>query len=328
MKIRHAAMVGYMGRNFDRFHQYTPPQPLSVRLDMVRQVQGVDGIEIVYPQDFDDVQETVRMVRDFGMPVAAVNLNVKSQDRWRRGSFTAPDPAIRANAVADSKLCMDLAAEFGANLVTCCPLIDGHNYAFEVDYERQWAWLVEGISVVASYRSDVRFSLEYKPKEASNFLILPDVGRTLLLCSQVNRPNVGVTVDVGHSLEAGETPAEAICLAAQASRMFYVHFNDNNRDWDWDMLPGSVNLWDMVESLFYLNRLNWEGWFAYDVMTRGGDPVRTAQATLRIMNSGEQLLAKLGRERLAQMIRNGSPADAFEYLISTLAQGSPSSDSK
>jgi hypothetical protein len=46
------------------------------------------------------------------------------------------------------------------------------------------------------------------------------------------------------------------------------------------------------------------------------------------MSAGEQLLARLGRERLAQMIRNGSPADAFEYLISTLAQGSPSSDAK
>ena len=43
----------------------------------------------------------------------------------------------------------DLAAELGTDMVTCCPLIDGHNYSFEADYMAQWRWLEEGIAEAA-----------------------------------------------------------------------------------------------------------------------------------------------------------------------------------
>jgi xylose isomerase len=129
---------------------------------------------------------------------------------------------------------------------------------------------------------------------------------------------VGVTVDVGHALMAKETPAEAMCLAAQAERLFYVHVNDNGREWDWDMLPGSVNLWDLLETMFYLDRLDWEGWVAYDVLTRNGDPVAMMSATIEIMGAAQGLLDKLGRERPQAFIDEGIPARAFAYMVKSL----------
>jgi xylose isomerase len=123
---------------------------------------------------------------------------------------------------------------------------------------------------------------------------------------------------VGHALVAKETPAEALCLAAQAGRLFYVHFNDNGREWDWDMLPGSVNLWDLVEMVFYLDRLNWDGWLAYDVLTRNGDPVEMMSATIAIMDAAQELVDKLGRDRLQALVDEGIPARAYEYLVRSL----------
>jgi xylose isomerase len=123
---------------------------------------------------------------------------------------------------------------------------------------------------------------------------------------------------VGHALVAKETPAAMVALAAQAGRLFYVHFNDNAREWDWDMLPGSVNLWDLVEMMFYLDRLGWEGWLAYDVLTRDGDPVRTMDATIAIVKAAEALLDKLGRDKLEEFVQEGIPARAFEYLVQQL----------
>jgi len=318
MKLKHAVMVGLMGRQADRFHEYQPAHYLPERLAMVRRVRGVDGIEIVYPQDFADPRLTVAMVKDAGLPVSAVNLNVKSAKKWQSGSFTSPDPQLRADAAADLKTAMDLAAELDAWMVTCCPLIDGHNYNFQVDYLKQWGWLEEGLAEAARHRSDVKISLEYKLNESRNYVILGDMGRTLYLCERLGMPHVGVTMDVGHALVAKETPAEMLCLAAQAGRLFYVHFNDNGREWDWDMLPGSVNLWDLVEMAFYLDRLDWEGWLAYDVLTRDGDPVKTMDATIAIVQAAEALLDKLGREKLQAFIDEGVPAHAFEYLVRSL----------
>lgn len=319
MELRHSVMIPLMGRQVDRFHEYQPDRDLAERLEMVRQVRGINGIEVVYPGDFVDPRATIAMIGDSGLPVSAVNLNVKSAKKWQPGSFTATDPQLRADAVADLKTAMDLAAELGAGMVTCCPLIDGHNYAFQADYLKQWKWLEEGIAEGARYRSDVRVSLEYKLNESRNFCVLPDMGRTLYLCERLGLSNVGVTMDVGHALMAKETPAEVMCLAGQAGRLFYIHLNDNGREWDWDMLPGSVNLWDLVEMLFYMDRINWDGWLAYDVSTRNGDPVEMMSATIAIVEAAWELLDKLGRDRLQGFVEEGLPARAFEYLVRSLS---------
>ena len=318
MKLRHSVMVGLMGRQADRFHEYQSRHTFAECLAMTQQVKGVDGIEVVYPSDFRNVRETVALIKDSGLPVSAVNLNVKSEKKWQTGSFTSPDAQLRADAVADMRTVMDLAAELDAWMITCCPLIDGHNYSFQADYSKQWQWLEQGILEAAGYRSDVKISLEYKLNESRNYVILGDMGRSLYLCEALDRPNVGVTMDVGHALVAKETPAAIVALAAHAKRLFYVHFNDNGREWDWDMLPGSVNLWDLVEMIFYLDRLDWEGWLAYDVLTRDGDPVTTMNATIAIMKAAEALLDKLGRDKLEALIEEGIPAKAFQYLVESL----------
>jgi xylose isomerase len=318
MKLRHSIMLGMMGGIADRFHRYQPSQGLAERLAMVKRVPGVDGIEIVYPNDFDNVQETVAMVRDAGLPVSAVNLNVKSQDKWRQGSFTAPSAALRAEAVADMKTAMDLASEFGSNMITCCPLIDGHNYNFQVDYMQQWQWLEAGIAEAARHRDDVRISLEYKLNESRNYCILGDMGRTLFLCERLGFPHVGVTMDVGHALIAKEAPAEVLTIASQVQRLFYVHFNDNAREWDWDMLPGSVNVWDIIEMIYYLDRLNWDGWLSYDVATRDGNQIDEMGASIAIVETAIQLLDKLGRDTLQGFIEEGVPANAYTYLYQAM----------
>jgi len=318
MKLKHSVMAGLMGRQADRFHEYQPRRGFAECLDMTKQVKDVDGIEVVYPGDFQDVRETVKLIKDSGLPVSAVNLNVKSAKKWQTGSFTSADAQLRADAVTDMKIVMDLAAELEAWMITCCPLIDGHNYNFQADYTKQWQWLEEGIQEAAAYRTDVKISLEYKLNESRNYVILGDMGRSLYLCEKLGLPNVGVTMDVGHALVAKETPAAMLALAAHAGRLFYVHFNDNAREWDWDMLPGAVNLWDLVEMLFYLDRLNWEGWLAYDVLTRDGDPVTTMNATISIMKSAQALLDKLGRDKLEALIKEGIPAKAIDYLVKSL----------
>ncbi len=319
MSIRHAVMVGLLGRQSDRFHTYTETRSWDERLEMLRRIPQCEGIEVVYPSEFRDLPAGVRAIAASGWPVSAVNLNVKGDDKWRNGSFTASDPAIRADAVRDLKTCMDLASELGTDLVTCCPLIDGHNYSFQADYLQQWHWLAEGIHAAASYRPDIRVSLEFKRTESRNHCILADTGRALYLCTQIGLENVGITYDVGHALIAHEAPAATAALVADAGKLFYMHFNDNGRDWDWDMIPGSVHVWDLLETLYYLERLKWQGWFCYDVLTRSGDDVVGVQAaTLRVMSAAERLLDKIGRERIGELIASGAPHESVPMLWEAL----------
>ena len=318
MAIKHALMVGMMGKISDRFHEYQSARDLRQRLELAKQVTAADGIEIVYPSEFANLAEAIKIIRDSGLALSAVNLNVKSEKRWQTGSFTSPQPDIRRQAVQEMKTAMDLAVELGTHMISCCPLIDGHNYSFEVDYLRQWGWLEEGIAEAAKHRRDVRISLEYKLNESRNYNVLSDMGRTLYLCERIGQPHVGVTMDVGHALVVKETPAEALSLAALANKLFYVHFNDNAREWDWDMLPGSVNVWDLVEVMFYLRRLHWDGWFSYDVIVRDGDVAEGMQVSIEIVKLAEQLVDKIGMDKLEGMLREGIPARAMRQLYQSL----------
>lgn len=318
MNIQHSVMIGMMGQVADKFHEYHPARTLAERLADAKKIKGVDGIEVVYPSEFSNRNEAIQQIKDSGLPLSALNLNVKSQKRWENGSFTNPDPAIRRQAIEELQTAMDLAVELGTQMVSCCPLIDGHNFNFEVNYLDQWGWLEEGIRSGASYREDVKLSLEYKLNECKNANILADMGRSLYLCERVGLPNVGITMDIGHALMARETPAEALCLASLSNRLFYVHFNDNDRYWDWDMLPGSVNLWDMLEVLYYLEKLDWQGWFSYDVVVRDGDIGQTMAAAIANVQNGQKLLKKMGVEKIDDLIRNKSSAETFQYLIEVL----------
>lgn len=320
MKLQHSLMVGILDRYADRFTEYQPARSFEERLAAVAGIEGAAAVELVYPADFQDRETTERLVREADLKVSAVNLNVKADARWRYGSFTNPDASVRQEAVAWLKTAMDLAADLGANLVTVCPLMDGWDYSFQVDYTKQWKWLVEGLREGATHRADVRVSIEYKAFESRASIIVPDIGTTLHLCDRIGLPNVGVTMDVGHALIAQETPAMSAAMAHAAGRLFYVHFNDNNRHWDWDMVPGATHLWEMVETLFYLDKMGWEGWLAYDVFTKHGDPAEAFQSTLRAMEALEALVDRLGREKLQDLIDNESPAKAAEYLVTALVR--------
>ena len=185
MRIRHAINMGLLGQQRDRFHVYTEPRSLAERLELLRAVPGYQGIEVVYPLEFRERDARIGEIRASGWTVAAINLNVKSDPQWRNGSFTSSDKDTRQAAIRDLKISMDLAAELGTDLVTCCTLIDGHNYPFQADYVAQWHRLVEGIREGARHRADVRIALEYKTKESRKHCTLGDAGRALHLCHQV-----------------------------------------------------------------------------------------------------------------------------------------------
>ena len=117
---------------------------------------------------------------------------------------------------------------------------------------------------------------------------------------------------------ARETPAEVLSIASLSNRLFYVHFNDNDRYWDWDMLPGSVNLWDLLEVIYYLKKLDWKGWFSYDIVVRDGGIVETMAAGIANVLNAEKLIEKIGMEVIEDWINNRSTAYTLQSLIEAL----------
>lgn len=312
MTFQHSIILGFMGQLKDRFSYYHQERSLEEKIALVSQVEGVTGVEMVYPNELSDAGLAKELLAKYNLRLSAVNVNIKGDPRWHQGALTARDKATRDEAVQWMQKGMDIAAELGSNLVTMCPLADGHDYPFEVDYTYAWRHFIEGVRTAADYRPDVRLSLEYKASEPRARVIIGNVSKSLYACTEVDRPNVGVTLDVGHALYGGEDSAESVALLAQADKLFLVHGNDNYRNWDWDLIPGSVNFWDLIESTYYLHRVKYDGWVAFDVFPARLDPVATMRSSLRMYRLAEGMLEQVGEDKLARSIDT-------ETVIQTMA---------
>ncbi len=76
-----------------------------------------------------------------------------------------------------------------------------------------------------------------------------------------------------------------IGLSADAGRLFLVHINDNYRNWDWDLMPGTVNFWDWLEIMLVLDEVGYDGWLVSDVYPARTDPVELSQQVTAILST-------------------------------------------
>ena len=309
-----SVILGFLGRLNDRFSSYGENFDIAGKFNVASKIEGLRGLELVYPADFVDPVLTLKLLKDHGLEVSTVNVNIKGEAKFHHGALTSRDPGIRKQAVEYMQRGIDLAAETGCGMITMCPLADGYDYSFDLDHAQAWRWFLDGVGEAVAYRPETKVSLEYKQSEPRHKVILPNAGTALAACLQVGLPNVGVTMDMGHALQAGESSAQAASLLAQAGRLFLIHVNDNYRNWDWDMIPGSVNPWDMVELIFFLKKLGYQGWMTSDVAPFRTDPVKTFTATYRSLLWAEAMVEKVGCDELERILREGDSIDALAAL--------------
>lgn len=320
MEHKYSIITGFMGKVKDRFIDYQPTRTMEEMVAMAAKVKGCKGLEVVYPQNFTDPVKVKRLLDDVGLGVSTVNLNTKGEEIFRFGSFTNPDPKARRMATKMLKEAMDAAHILGCNMVTTAQLTDGVDYPFELDYLRAWNDMLECIKEAAVYRPDVKISLEYKLSEPRVHCLLGNAGKMAAFCETVNMPNVGVTLDTGHALQCGEVMADSLSFLSAMNRLFYVHINDNFRNWDWDMMPGTVNLWEFVEFAFYLKRVGYDGWITADVFPQRYDPIKIMEQTFQWMDFIFELADRLDEKTLLEMQQNADGIEIAKYIRDQLFQ--------
>jgi xylose isomerase len=314
MQIKYSVITGFLGRLRDRFTEYQTKRTLEEKLELASRIKGLQGVELIYPSDFSDFGKLKRLIDQYGLGVSAVNVNLKAEPRWTYGSLTSTSEKTRREAEEVLKQAMDRAYQLDCNLITVCLLNDGHDYPFQVNYQEAWKNLIEAIKRVADYRSDIKVSLEYKMSEPVVRTIVGTVGKGLHFCHEVDRKNVGITLDVGHALQAGENPTESLSLLVSKGKLFYLHINDNFRNWDWDLIPGFVNFWDYLELLFYLREYDYQGWIAMDVSPKNLNPVEVFTTSIEFMRNIEHLLKNIDSSHLFQLMKGRNTPKIFSYL--------------
>ncbi|MCJ7518780.1 MAG: sugar phosphate isomerase/epimerase [Anaerolineaceae bacterium] len=273
-----------------------------------QQVDDLSGVELVgkWHVNDDNVEQIHRQVKDAGFEVTCVTPDIWASGKWGWGSFTSNDEKVRKAAVHEVKKSMEWARQLNCEVIDLWFGQDGYDYPLQADFPRAWDLLIEGTIECAEHVPDVKIVVEYKPKEPRTHCFIATVGKTLLLLSKVNRPNVGAMIDVGHALQSYENTAESAALLHYfGDKLFYMHFNDNWRMWDDDMTFGSVHTIESLELIYWLDRLNYKGWYALDIFPYREDGVRAANESIKWIKGFNNVLDKIGRDEIGKVVSEG-----------------------
>jgi len=316
--MKYSLITGFLGELRDRFTSYQPSRDITEKFRLASNIKNLTGLELIYPQDFNDLELVKKLLSDYNFEVSAINLNIKGESKWRYGAFTAVNEETRKEAIKYLKRGMEIAEELGANIVTVCPLNDGSDYPFEIDYRSAWENTVSCIRECADFKPTVKISIEYKTCEPRMHVLVRDAGRAALLAKVIDRDNVGVTLDVGHAFEAGEIPAESVDILASVDKLFYVHINDNFRNWDWDMIPGTVNTLEMVEFIYVLKSVGYDSWLTIDVYPWRFNPVKVFSETIEWMEHCRKISEKIDAKILKDLQETADAIEVLRYIRSLL----------
>lgn len=200
---------------------------------------------------------------------------------------------------------------------------DGYDYPFQVNYDDKWAELVSAFQQCCDAFPEIKFSIEYKPTdENTRFFTVPSTGAAILMMHEVDRPNFGLTLDVGHMLMSGENPAQSIAMVARAGRgkLFGIQLNDGYTRLAAEdgLMFGSIHPSMALEIMHQLRRIQFDGHLYFDTFPQRTDPVKEAEYNIWRVKSFWKAAGLMDSDRLERIAQEHDAIGALELVDEAL----------
>jgi len=299
--MKYASRLNSFASCPERYWKSTTYKPGTLELiERASQVHGLSAVDLNFPDHFNDAkpEEITSFARNRGLAINGIAMRYYSDPGFKLGAFTHPDSNVRQSAIDLTKTAMDVLEETGADLLTIWLGQDGWEYPFHVNYETIWEAETGAIREVADYNQHINVSIEYKPSDPRTFSLLSNLATTLLAIKEINRPNLGVTLDFAHVLYAGESPAFAAAMIQRESQLLGIHLNDGYGRRDDGLMVGSVNMVQTLELLFQIIRKGFDGVIYFDTFPDviGMDPVQECENNIAMVNALWGLASRLANQ--------------------------------
>ncbi len=316
--IKVAAGVWYLGATSDRFVRegYRPDRNMEERFKLAASVECVTGLEMHYPTEVtdDNYRDLKKLADDLGMTIVQLCPHLWVDPRWKYGQFSNPDPKLRREAIDLAKRTMEIADYMEAEIMVYWPAQDGYDYPFQVDHLKRLDDLTNGLAEWADHNPDQKVVIEYKAFEPRSRIMLPTVGHCMTIINELNRPNLGINIDVGHALIMQENIAESLAMCMRYEKLFHTHWNDNWKMFDDDVIVGSVNLWETLEALFWLDEWGYDGWFGLDLFPYREPPEKAVAESVKNLKFGYELLSRVPKEELYEVFTSSDAIKASQLM--------------
>jgi len=316
---RYSTITGSLNQISDRFMSggYKRQYRYEEILEELAKLKVLDGVELSYSTQGgveSDLESLLPLLKRYEFKPSFVNSSLFGEQQWMFGSLSSPDASVRKRAVSDTKKGLDYTRAVKAAGYNLWTGQDGFDYPFQTDYRRQWEWFIGCVRELCDYAPDLKITLEPKPREPRNRSLIDTVPTALLACEEVDRPNIGLTIDVGHTLAAGGNMARDIEMALRSNRLFNIHTNDNYGTWDDDMIVGSVHFIEFLEMFYVLSRRGYAGWVSVDIFPYRENQFEAVRESVLYMEHFAALVGKIGVDRLTALVEKGSVTEMLRVV--------------
>jgi D-apiose isomerase len=309
MDIKISVGIWFLGATSDRFVKKGyrgADTTIEERFEMVGSIEDARGLEMHYPSEVtDDNYKALKLLADdLGLEIVQFCPHLWIDPKYKFGQFTNSNPKLRREALDLVKRTTDLAQYMQAHVMVYWPAQDGYDYPFQINYREALDHLVENLASWCDYNPQQKVVIEYKAWEPRSRILLPTIGHCMTLVNEINRPNLGVNIDMGHAFMMKENLAESISLASRYNKLFHTHWNDNWKLFDDDIIAGTVNLWETLEALYWLEEWGYDGWFGLDLFPYREDPAQVVEETIKNLKFGYELLERVPRQELRDVMQS------------------------
>ncbi len=320
-KQQFGAGIWHFATYVDRYATdgYGEPRSVLDAIELAGKVKDLSVVDINYPYfggNFTN-EEIKASLDKVNLNVIGITPEIYTKE-FRKGAFTNPDPGIRNRAHELITEACDAVRFFNAAYVKLWPGQDGWDYPFQVDYGTVWKNSMDGVARLASENPDLKFVIEYKPREPRVKMTYDSVSRTLLGIEKIGLPNVGILLDFGHAIYGGESAADSAQLAIDYGRLFGMDVNDNYRSWDDDLIAGSLHPMEIFEFFYVLKKNNWQGVWQLDQFPFREDSVEMANQSIDFLKAIDKALDELDFKALQEAQANHDALTAMKIAQKAL----------
>jgi xylose isomerase len=201
------------------------------------------------------------------------------------GAYTSNSASDRKYAVERSKKAIDIANALDCKDIVLWLAREGTYIREAKDPVTSVGRILDAVNALLEYDRTIRILGEMKPNEPMDQAYLPTPGHFLGLSYRATEPSrVGVLIESAHSILAGLDPSDDMAYALWHKKLWSVHLNDQNGlKYDQDKSFGSVDLRRAFNTVWVLERANYEGCIGLDV--KAMRTTRPADQTKHLANS-------------------------------------------
>lgn len=280
---------------------------------------GLTHVDLNYPEHMTGFSsEEMKALLDEN-DLKANGVALRFRNEFINGELGNSDETIAQNALELCKEAADYCREVGGEVVTIWLGFDGFDYSFQINYQKVWNQLVNAFKEIANYAPDLKISIEYKPFQPRAYAFIDSMGVAGMMLNDIDRENVGVTLDYCHMLMKHENPAFGAEIFGSRNKLFGVHINDGYGLNDDGLMIATSTPFKTLEFLYYVKKHNYDAPFYFDTFPIIEHAVKECEQNIKMIKLLNGLIDNVGLDQIQDIIDRNDAIGASELMMKFLS---------